>query len=247
MKTAPHPDRRTRRAHPRRRTFLLWVAAATPALPCSWLGFHAPVIAGAARVAAAATAAATLAIQPFGRVTDTELDFIERALAAFFDFRVQRLPARPLPVEAYHAARRRHRADKILDALGRQPNARAFDRVVGVTAGDISTTKGPYPDWGVMGLGIIGGRACVVSSFRCKRRAPTPAVATVRLAKMTIHEIGHTLGLQHCPTLGCLMEDAAGSVLTSDRDTDLCADCRARSAAHGFTVKRTPSFHWTLT
>jgi archaemetzincin len=45
--------------------------------------------------------------------------------------------------------------------------------VLGLTAADISTTKGEIVDWGVMGLGSLDGTAGVISSFRCRtaRRA----------------------------------------------------------------------------
>jgi archaemetzincin len=46
--------------------------------------------------------------------------------------------------------------------------------------------------------------------------------------KVAVHEIGHTLGLPHCPTTGCLMEDAGGKVATVDGEFDLCERCRAR-------------------
>jgi archaemetzincin len=183
---------------------------------------------------------ATLIIQPLGPVSNEDLSFIVRALGATFDFRFQRQPEQSMPAEAYYLPRQRYRAELVLEALGRQTT----DRILGVTALDISTTKEPYTDWGIIGLGTIGGRTCVISSFRCKQRAPNVRAATVRLAKTAVHEVGHTLGLEHCPNRGCLMEDADGSILTSDRDTDLCATCRDRLAARGVIVKR-PAFRWT--
>ncbi len=182
----------------------------------------------------------TLLIQPFGPMPAADLDLITRALVAYFDFRIERLPPQGMPPEAYYLPRKRYRAEIILDALGRQTKG----RILGVTALDISTTKDANTDWGILGLGTIGGRTCVISSFRCKRRAPNARVPTIRLAKTAVHEVGHTLGLDHCPNRGCLMEDAQGSVLTSDRCTDLCETCRAKLAARGYPIKRT-GFRWT--
>jgi len=59
-----------------------------------------------------------------------------------------------------------------------------------------------------------------------------------------VHEIGHTLGLQHCPNVGCLMEDAEGKVATCDREYDLCAECRARLAANGHALERPRAIPW---
>ena len=47
------------------------------------------------------------------------------------------------------------------------------------------------------------------------------ALVRERLWKVAIHELGHTLGLPHCPNNGCLMQDAHGTVKT---------DCGARFA-----------------
>ena len=58
-----------------------------------------------------------------------------------------------------------------------------------------------------------------------------PGHARQRLAKVAVHEAGHTLGLEHCPTRGCLMEDAEGQVATCDREYDFCraaAGCSPR-------------------
>jgi len=183
---------------------------------------------------------APLKVQPLGPMANAELELVERALAGTFDFHIERLPVEAMPAEAYYLPRKRYRAEIVTAALTRQTPA----RIVGVTALDISTTKGEHADWGILGLGDIGGRACVVSSFRCKKRAANAVAASIRLAKVAVHEVGHTLGLQHCPNVGCLMEDANGSVLTLDHETELCPSCRDRLAAAGFTVRR-PAFRWS--
>jgi archaemetzincin len=165
-------------------------------------------------------------------VSSAELELVRRALEAVFAEPVSLLLRVELPSSAYYAPRSRYRAEKLLEFLGpRLPSGGL--RIAGITAADISTTKAPHADWGILGLATIDGRACVLSTFRCQRRAKSAEHARIRFAKTAVHELAHTFGLDHCPTRGCLMEDGGGSVLTTDRESDLCAACRLRLAERG--------------
>jgi archaemetzincin len=185
-----------------------------------------------------------LVILPLGaELTDEGLDFVRRSLEAFYDFRVDVLPRQALPKSTFYAPRKRYRADKLLDYLETQAPADAA-RIVGLTAVDISTTKGKVFDWGILGLATIDGRLGVLSSFRCRRGTRTAEEALVRFGKVAVHEVGHTLGLEHCPTLACLMEDAKGTVMTTDREYDLCPNCRKRLQTLGRQARSSPSIPW---
>ncbi|HEY3494694.1 MAG TPA: zinc-dependent metalloprotease family protein [Polyangiaceae bacterium] len=185
-----------------------------------------------ARVSPAAEASG-IHLLPLGSgVRDQELALVRLALEAVFSMPVGVLPQVELPKSAYYAPRSRYRAEKLLDFIRpRLPDGGS--RIAGITARDISTTKPPHADWGILGLANVDGSACVLSTFRCHRGAKNLEHARVRFAKTAVHEIGHTFGLEHCPSQGCLMEDGGGTVLTTDRERDLCSSCRKLLSERG--------------
>src|SRR5689334_11697899 len=113
----------------------------------------------------------TIAVVPLGEVDDAALQAIRDDIAAHAHVSVRIDPVRPLPAEAWYAPRKRWRAEKILDALDADPPKGAW-KVVAVTAAEISTTKGDIQDWGIGGLGNIGGQSCVVSTFLVRKHTP---------------------------------------------------------------------------
>ncbi len=194
--------------------------------------------------AAPAPARAFLYVQPLGDDLPSEdVALVRRALTALIGVETRLLPRVALPVAAYYRPRRRYRAEKLLDFLdGRLPADGA--RILGLTGVDIATTKGAVFDWGVLGLGRIDGASSVISEFRCRMKSRGAGHARERLAKVAVHEAGHTLGLQHCPNRGCLMEDAEGHVATCDREYDFCARCRGLLAAAGRPLPASPQIPW---
>ena len=167
-----------------------------------------------------------IAIQPLGSVSRRTQSAIKARLEQAYFATVTILPTKPLPKEAFYPARSRYRADRLLPILATNSK---YDRIIGITGVDISTTKPPNKDWGVFGLGQMPGKSCVVSDFRLHRKGAVSS--TERLSRVAIHEIGHTLGLDHCPTPKCTMSDAKGAMKTVDEETGFCALCRRRTKA----------------
>lgn len=160
-------------------------------------------------------------MQPLGKASDAEVQAVSKALEGTFAARVGVLDSRSLPPDALCKPRNRYRADKLIAWLAREA---AAGRVVAVSARDISTSKGKHYDWGVFGLGQMPGKSCVVSSFRLGKRSSQLALEW--LGRVAVHEVGHTYGLDHCASRGCIMSDASGGIKSVDRGKAFCAQCR---------------------
>lgn len=167
-----------------------------------------------------------VALQPFGDVPEDQVAAVSSALSDHYGVEVVVLAPVEHPDSAWYTPRRRWRAERLLDTL--EPLLPAeCQRILGMTTQDISTTKGEHEDWGILGLARRPGSVGVISSYRARRRVQDVPML-MRLGRIAIHELGHTLGLPHCPTLGCYMEDAGGTVDTIDRETFMCPICHGR-------------------
>lgn len=176
--------------------------------------------------AALAASQKVIAIQPLGKFDSDLICAVRDQLIDNYHALVVVKPELPLPKQAYNPKRSRYRCEKLLDYL--ETTDTKASKVLGLTTVDISTTKGIYPDWGILGQGQMNGRPCIVSTFRMRGtdKKVSEKLFRSRFAKVVAHEIGHTFGLDHCPTKGCLMEDANGTVKTVDGEIDFCAHCK---------------------
>jgi archaemetzincin len=167
-----------------------------------------------------------IALQPYGSLAKVRLEVVRKGLKEAFGLEISVLDAKPLPQEAWYAPRQRYRAEKLLTDLDAKAPGQCRI-IIGLTAKDISTTKGEHPDWGIFGLGELGGRTCVVSTFRLGARGADEVKLRDRLRKVAIHEAGHVMGLDHCLSDRCVMRDAESSIATVDDETgrfcDTCA------------------------
>ena len=178
-----------------------------------------------------------IGIQPFSEFSKTELNVLIDSVERAYGCRTVVLPEAKLPKHMMTFVKSpRFRADSILNWLDRnRPDS--VDLILGITKKDIAITKrdkttgkvkspaSKYTDWAIFGLGRLNGHSCVVSTYRLHKNAST-ALFYKRFTRIANHELGHVLGLPHCPTPDCLMNDANETIKTIDKSNGvLCKEC----------------------
>ncbi|MES2772873.1 MAG: matrixin family metalloprotease [Bacteroidota bacterium] len=171
-------------------------------------------------------------IQPLNDISTAAISFLKNHIADSFKAVITVLPARELPANAYFAPGKRYKADSLLVFL--KPfvsNVNTY--VLGVTGKDISTRKGAFPNWGIMGLGYQPGQCCVISDYRLCKYPQTEMQLNERLLKVALHELGHNFGLPHCPDERCMMTDAKGKDKLNNEE-GFCLKCSGYLHSKGF-------------
>lgn len=161
--------------------------------------------------------AVTILIQPFNDLRPENVTGIANRIKKMYPY-VRILKPIGFPANTYYQPRNRYRADSVISFLSRN-NGNGFV-TMSLTSKDISAAKGPVKDFGIMGLALRPGNACVASSFRLDKYN-----AGEQFFKIAVHELGHTQGLPHCPVKTCFMRAAEGKNPTNE-ETDFCKKCK---------------------
>jgi archaemetzincin len=173
-------------------------------------------------------------IQPFNGISNATVSIMKNRLQEVYAGDIFINKPIELPQNTRNHTGRRYRADSLIKFLN--SFVKKDQLIIGITEKDISTTKGKYPDWGIMGLGSCPGKSCIASTFRLKGKNRDE-----KLFKLAIHELGHTQGLaqtktKHCPEKTCLMRAAEGR----DRFDELrtfCSHCKPKLIQAGWLLK----------
>lgn len=128
-------------------------------------------------------------------------------------------PPISLPQAAYEPDRRQYRADLLLSLVSGDPDR----HLVGITDCDLFVPGLNF----VFGMAQVRGNACIVSSARLLDGENGPLLRR-RLVKEVVHELGHTLGLEHCRDPRCVMY-FSNTLADTDRKGDAyCGHCLSR-------------------
>ena len=168
-----------------------------------------------------------IAIQPYGQVDIRVIQTLQEKIHLFYKYEVIVLPQKDIPEDLYYKPGNQYNAGTLIRRMKNEYPEKYF-KILGVTERDIYHKKNNNPYYGIIGLGLVGGKTAIVSTFRLKKAGGEKEEKLLeRVVKSSVHEIGHLLGLKHCDkTTYCIMQSARASVLTIDKkELKFCPFC----------------------
>jgi archaemetzincin len=145
-----------------------------------------------------------LGIIQMGRLRELTIRIVLAHIQTLLGIPVDVLEPREVPADAFQHHRQQYDASIILEYLAQLPYPR-YARIVALTSVDLCIPILTY----VFGEAEVGGRVAVVSNFRLRHNEDGTTVGLdqyyERVAKVALHEVGHTLSIYHCENSRCLM------------------------------------------
>ena len=164
-------------------------------------------------------------VQTMGKVNQDDLNLVVSTISDFYNFEVIVKGQFPIMDSLKVKNTNRFQANRVLKTSNIM-NRDLDGKVLILTEYDICTDRKldgvVHKNWGIFGLAGVNKQTTVISTYRMKTNH------TNRLTKVTVHELGHTLGLQHCHNdEKCVMSDAKGKGSNVDgTEIKLCLECK---------------------
>lgn len=172
----------------------------------------------------------TISIYRYDNFSLQSAQKLESQLKMYFPNVVLKEKTLLLPTKHYNKERNRYRGTGLFDELSKH---RDGDAVIGLTNKVIFQTNEISPTYGIMGISPVGTYKCVVSSKLPKTGKDQ---SEENFVKLSLHELGHAFGLNHCPDQHCFMVDAEHK-MKFPQTTNFCKNCKSKLNAKGWTIK----------
>ncbi len=164
-------------------------------------------------------------IVPVGDVPAAVKREASSGLRSVYDCDVTVHDDRPVPNDAYDSNRDQYRAEAFIELAS---HVGTNGKTIAVTTEDLFYRRRNY----VFGLAYLDGNGSVVSTYRLQTTTDgglatnsNSEVFADRIRKEVIHEIGHTLGLEHCDNKRCVMNFSPTVREVDVKEQYLCGSC----------------------
>jgi archaemetzincin len=163
-------------------------------------------------------------IAPVGELSSALIETLSREIKRIFGFATEIGALLQDLSFALDTNRNQYHSTLILGQLAAHmpPNAK---RVLGIAQVDLFIPILTH----VYGEAQLGGKACIVSTFRLNEGHSGMAIQKKyvdRIVKEAIHELGHTFKLRHCPDHTCIMHYCRNEQDVDRKSDQLCRYCK---------------------
>ena len=134
-----------------------------------------------------------------------------------------------IPENSYDSSRDQYLSPLFLYVIRAKAEKLGYDKVLGITTLDLFVYELNF----VFGQAEFGShaKAAVISLFRLYPefygQSSNTSLFLMRVVKVGIHELGHTLGLEHCHA-NCIMKFSNCIGDTDNKPVNFCETCRKK-------------------